>query len=198
MRRVSTLCCAFAALASNPASAISTYKDWDKKAYFSDMGCGGSPTYGEIFIVPDGKHYLDKFTFSLANVPGEPLFSSMVVRAEVYEWDGEKAAGSGLYESEPMTISYNDEELNRVFHKVTFKPAALHLKPGGVYVFFVTTSKDHCFGYYVTDWGGIYPGDPYGGGKMVVFNGTNPADWTTTPWLDFGPRDIAFRADFNP
>ena len=50
----------------------------------------------------------------------------MVVRGEVYAWDGQKATGSALWESKAKTISYADSD----FHKQTFKTGPLPLTPG--------------------------------------------------------------------
>ena len=57
------------------------------------------------------KTRLNKFVFSWANVPGSS--GLMVVRGEVYAWDGSKATGSSLYESAPRTISFSDSAFHR-------------------------------------------------------------------------------------
>ena len=180
------LACAFTALGSNPASAIGTYKSWDGSQQVGSFGCPNTTTYGQVITVRK-RTMLNKFTFSWVNGSS----GSMVVRGEVYAWDGSKATGSALWESRPRTISFQDS----AFHKETFKPGALPLSQGGQYVLFASIDKDYeqCTDNYTVDWGSVDDGT-YGDGTFVYQNNSgDEGQWTVTPWNTFG-IDLAFYA----
>ena len=86
---------ASAALASTPASAISTYGAWDGSNYVDPFGCDSTATYGQVITVT-GKTTLNNFAFSWATYNNTT--GSMVVRGEVYAWDGTKATGNALWD----------------------------------------------------------------------------------------------------
>ena len=188
----SAVAIAFAALGSNPAAAISTYSSWNGTDYINNFGCPDTTTYGQVITIPKGKTQLGKFHFSWKNLNS----GSMVVRGEVYAWDGTKATGSALYESNPRTISFNDF----LFHRVTFKPTLVPVTPGAQYVIFASIDKDYekCTNFYQVGWGYI-GSDVYSGGGFVYQNNTGDENqWTTTPWNTFGGIDIAFKAAVSP
>lgn len=187
---------AFAALSSSPTSAasginINTYKNWDGSSEVSAFGCPNTTTYGETITVPAGATSLEKFSFEMVNLNS----GSMVLRGEVYAWDGSKATGSALWEGKPRTISFSDG----LFHKVTFKPGVLPVTAGQQYVLFASIDKDfeQCQGGYVLGWG-FDNSDVYSGGGFVYQNnGGDESQWTLTPWNTFGGSDVAFRARFH-
>ena len=181
----------FAALGSSPASAINTYKSWDGVQYVFPFGCPDTTTYGQVITIPKSKHTLNKFTFSWATYAGS---GSMVVRGEVYAWDGSKATGSSLYESSPRTISFNDSS----FHKESFAPA-LPVTPGAQYVLFASIDKDYeqCTGDYTLKWG-LVDDSAYSKGTFVYQNNAgDEGQWTVTPWNTYG-GDLAFKASLSP
>src|SRR5437763_9482772 len=151
---------AFAALGSNPAMAISTYNSWDGSSFVQPFGCPDTTTYGQVITIPNGQTHLGKFHFSWVNLNS----GSMVVRGEVYAWDGAKATGSALYESNPKTISFSDG----LFHKVGFKATLVPVTPGAQYVIFASIDKEFekCTNNYVMGWGYI-GSDVYSGGGFV-------------------------------
>jgi hypothetical protein len=183
---------AFLALGTGPASAstdnatINTFKNWDGTSIVQPFGCPNTTTYGQTITVPSGFTQLNKFTFTWQNLST----GSMVVRAEVYAWDGTKATGSSLYEKK-RAISFQDS----LFHMESFKPNGISVTPGAQYVLFVTIDKDFekCTGNYLLGWGLV--SDNYNGGGFVYQNnGGDETQWTLTPWSGFGPTDLAFRA----
>lgn len=179
---------AFAALGSSPASAISTYKSWDGSQSVGSFGCPNTTTYGQVITVGK-KNMLNKFSFSWIGTG-----SSMVVRGEVYAWDGSKATGSALWESKPRKIAYNDS----VFHSESFKPGALPLTPHGQYVLFASIDKDYeaCTNNYVLSWGSV-DDSVYSIGTFVYQNNSGDEGlWTTSPWSTFG-IDLAFKAQLS-
>jgi hypothetical protein len=181
---------AFAVLGSSPAAAISTYKSWDGSQYVYPFGCPDTTTYGQVITVPKSKHTLSKFTFSWANYGAT---GSMVVRGEVYAWDGTKATGSAIFESSPKTISFGDSD----FHKVSFSPTAP--VTAGQYVIFATIDKDYeqCTGDYLLKWG-LVDDSAYSKGTFVYQNNAgDEGQWTVTPWDTYG-GDLAFKASLQP
>jgi len=184
---------AFAALGSSPVAAkgISTYNSWDGSSDIVPFGCPDTTTYGQVITIPSGQTHLGKFHFSWINLNT----GSMVVRGEVYAWDGSKATGSALYESKPKTISFSDG----LYHKVGFKATLVPVTPGAQYVIFASIDKDYekCTNDYEVGWGYI-GSDVYPGGNFVFQNNTgDESQWTTTPWTDFG-ADVAFKVALSP
>src|SRR3569832_1674099 len=96
----------FAGLDASSARSINTYKSWDGIQYVYEFGCPNTTTYGQVITAPK-TGMLNKFSFWWANAAGN---GSMVVRGEVYAWDGQKATGSALWESKAKTISYADSD----------------------------------------------------------------------------------------
>jgi hypothetical protein len=182
---------AFAALGSSPAAAISTYKSWNGSSIIEPFGCPNTTTYGQVITIPKSKTHLGKFTFSWINLNT----GSMVMRGEVYAWDGQKATGSALYESRKRTISFSDG----LFHKVTFRANLVPVTPGAQYVLFGSIDKDYeqCTNNYEVAWGFV-GSDVYHGGNFVFQNnGGDESQWTSTPWNDVG-ADAAFKASLSP
>jgi hypothetical protein len=115
----------------------------------------------------------------------------MVVRGEVYKWDGAKATGAALFESAPRTVSFGDD----AFHKETFKPGGVTVTPGAKYVLFASIDKDfeQCTGDYELGWAYVRDGT-YGRGTFVYQNnGGDESQWTSAPWETLG-FDLAFKA----
>lgn len=184
---------AFATVASSPAAASGTYKHWDGSSLVEAFGCPNTTTYGQTITIPSNRHFLNKFVFSWINLSS----GSMVVRGEVYAWDGAKATGSALWEGAPRTISFNDG----VFHKVHFNTGVLAVTPGAQYVIFASIDKnfEQCQNDYILGWGLVNSGDFYpGGGFVYQNNGGDESQWTTTPWSSFGTTDVAFTAGLTP
>jgi hypothetical protein len=189
--------CAFAiaAFGSSPVAAksINTVRSWDGTSYVQPFGCPDTTTYGQVITVPQNETSLNKFTFRWINLNT----GSMVVRGEVYAWDGTKATGSALWESSPKKIQYPDF----VFHKRVFNPGSIAVTPGAQYVLFASIDKDYekCTNGYELGWGLVTSGDAYPGGFFVYQNNSgDESQWTTTAWSTFNPEDVAFHAFFSP
>jgi hypothetical protein len=187
---------AFAALGATQASAstakrhptINTYKNWDGSQEVVEFGCPNTTTYGQVIKVPGHKAHLDKFSFSWINFSGS---GSMVVRGEVYAWDGSKATGASLYESAPRTVAFGDA----LFHKESFKPAGIPVTAGAQYVMFASIDKDfeECTGTYTLGWAAVDDASYSGGTFVFQNNGGDESQWTSSAWSTFG-IDLAFKA----
>jgi len=114
----------------------------------------------------------------------------MVVRGEVYAWDGTKATGSALYESGPRTISYH----NTAFRREKF-PAAISATPGAQYVLFASIDKDYeqrTNGYELA-WASE-DDSAYAKGTFVYQNNAgDEGQRTTSAWQVYG-IDLAIKA----
>lgn len=168
-----------------------TYRSWDGSRYVFPFGCSDTTTYGQVITVPNNKHSLNSFTFWWQN----STTGSMVVRGEIYQWDGSKATGSAVFESDPRTISFK----NSKFHKVVF-PAVATVTPGAQYVVFASIDKDYeqCTDSYQLNWG-IVDDSVYGGGTFVYQNNSGDESlWTTSSWTTSYGADLAFKMDFAP
>jgi hypothetical protein len=167
---------------------ISTYKSWQGGQAVEPFGCPDTSTYGQVITVPSGMTHLQKFKFYMND---NGLTGSMVVRAEVYAWDGTKASGDGVFESKPRTLNF----ANGLFDKVTFNAFGAHVVSGSQYVLFVSIDKDYeqCLNNYQTSWGAT-DDSAYPGGSFVFQNNAgDESQWTETPWsvLSF---DLVFKA----
>lgn len=177
---------ALAALCSHSAMAINTYKGW-KGGIVEFFGCPGvSTVYGQVITLRKHKT-LNRFSFWFENYTGG---GPMVVRGEVYKWDGEKASGTALYESKPRKINVDFRP-----HQESFAPMIV-VSPGQ-YVLFASVDKDfkECqeAGY---GWGAV--DDVYPGGAWV--HQENEGDynrWTTVPWGTDDNVDLAFKASLR-
>jgi hypothetical protein len=145
-------------------------------------------TFGQVITVPDSTTTLDKFSFWLAHFSGS---GSLVMRAEVYAWDGTKATGSDLYESAPRTISDSDT----AYHRQSFTTGGVSVAPGQKYVIFASVAKDYkqCTSRYFLIWAALRQ-DGYPGGTYVYQrSGADPSQWTQSDWRT-STVDLAFKA----
>ena len=191
MRKVWILCLAAAVLGSNSAGALGTKKSWDGVQREPGFGCPNDTTFGQVITIPETKHTLDKFTFWWFR----STHGSMVVRGEVYAWDGTKASGSSLYESAPRSIAWTNDES----HRETFLTGGIAVTPGAQYVIFASIDKDYdqCVGGYILAWGAV-DDSVYPGGTFVFLNsGGDSGEWTTQAWQTAG-LDTAFSARVSP
>ena len=115
----------------------------------------------------------------------------MVVRGEVYAWNGVTATGSSLFESSPRTLSYGDS----AFHKEAFNTGGVSVTAGDQYVIFASIDKDYeaCTDPYTNGWASV-PDTTYSGGDFVYQNnGGDESQWSGGGWSTFGV-DLAFKA----
>lgn len=195
---ISATAFAFVASCGNEAWGGNTYRKWDGSQYIYPFGCinrSSSSAYGQVIKIPNseqGAQTLHRFVFWLANYGAS---GSMIVRAEVYSWDGSsnKVTGSALYESAARTISFTDS----AFHPVRFSPA-LPVTSNQTYLLFLSIDKDYgrCSASSLK-WGAV--GDnTYRPGTFVYQNNHGDASrWTTVSWKTFG-IDLAFVASVGP
>jgi hypothetical protein len=155
---------------------INTYALWNGKSSTGGFACRGTTTMGQVITVPDGITSLDQFASWI-----RPYGSgSVVIRGEVYAWDGAKAAGTGLYESPPVTLSDTDF----TFHKLAFVTGGVPVTAGRKYVLFISADKDfdQCLPGYSIDSASV-KGDVYAGGhSMYVRSFGHWSWWTTQKW----------------
>jgi hypothetical protein len=170
------------------AQTIDTTPAWDGVNNISAWGNGHTPAFGQTITAPGGN--LSSFTFYLRPVsPGGP----QNYEARVYAWDALtfRATGPALFVSAVMTAPSAGS-----FTPVTTTTGALPLSTGQQYVLFLTTvGVPNVVGAVGYGWG-LTSANPYSGGQFV-FDGFAP-DPTTSLWLDFGLRDLAFMAVFGP
>jgi hypothetical protein len=179
-----------AASASIDRKKINTFEYWRGGAV-EPFGCPAMSTYGQTIRIPKGFTRLDEFTFAWKMLePGH-----MVVRAEVYAWDGTKATGPSLFEKR-LVIAYP------VFpwHMEVFRPNGISVTPGAQYVLFASIDKDYekCRNIRSQDaffYWAYLNADHYAGGHFVYQNNEGAErDWTENPWAqDSAPYDLAFR-----
>jgi hypothetical protein len=158
-------------------AVINTYKVWDGGSAVTPFGCPDTSTYGQTITIPAKMKKLTKFSFYMTGQAAAG--QSMVVRGEVYAWNGTMATGSAVAESAPQTIAFGDA----AYHKVTFKASGA-VTPGQKYVIFASVDKDYesCTGDYLLTWASV-DGTAYTGGDFVFQNNTgNEANWTTQAW----------------
>jgi hypothetical protein len=190
MRKLWTLCFALAALGCNSAAAMGTKKNWDGVQREPGFGCPNVTTFGQVITIPRNAHTLNKFTFWWVRSTN----GSMVVRGEVYAWDGAKATGNSLYESAPRTIAFTGDS----FHKESFATGGIAVTPRAQYVIFASIDKDfdQCTNSYVLAWGSVSD-SAYPKGTFVFLNsGGDSNQWTTRSWQTAG-IDLAFKAGVN-
>ena len=167
------------------AATIDTVALWDGSAYVGTFGIPDTQTYGETVTVPLGLPTLQSFSFEME------LPTTLAFRGEVYAWDGTQASGPNLFESGVTSTSSGN-----AFQLVAFDTGGITLVPGGVYVFFASTSKDNAGHSGAGIWGETHLTDSYAGGSTVyINNGTDTTQWTSDAWLTI-PGDMAFQATF--
>jgi hypothetical protein len=133
-----------------------------------------------------GASPLNSFTFEIGNCS-----AAVIVRGEVYAWDGLKATGSSLFES-PTGVSIPS---GSAYQAITFNVGGLSL-PAGTYVLFASTSRDQS-GAPTSScrWGSVGNDTAYPGGRFVfINNGPDPSLWTTNSW-SFISQDLAFQVN---
>jgi hypothetical protein len=171
-------------------TVIDTFPQWDGTTYVYSFGCPNTTTYGEVVTAPAHRKHIRNFTYTWHDY----TTGSMVVRGEVYAWNGTMATGPAVAESAPQTITSGAPD----WFNVTFKVKG-RVQPGQQYVIFASIDKDfeQCTDNYSVQWG-LDPGDAYAGGYFVYLNsGGDESQWTTQPWSSFDPQDLAFKATFT-
>jgi len=171
-------------------TVIDTFPQWDGSTYVFEFGCPNTTTYGQVVTAPAHRKHIKNFTFTWHDF----TTGSMVVRGEVYAWNGSMATGSAVAESAPQTVTSGAPD----WFTVNFKLKG-SVTPGQQYVIFASIDKDFesCTGGYTVQWG-LDPGDAYSGGGFVYLNsGGDESQWTTQPWSGFGTQDLAFKTTFT-
>jgi hypothetical protein len=195
MRKLWILCFTLG-IANTPAAALNTYKDWNGTKAVRSFGCPELSTFGQTITIPKGRTILIQFSFWWRNDSSN--LGSMVVRGEVYAWDGSKATGTPLWESEPRTISYQDDS----FHGEVFETGGVAVTPGAKYVLFASIDKDYqqCMNDYRLDWGVVRGGKYRGGDFVFQDNDGDWQNWTSTPWMKetIIKLDVTFKAKLGP
>lgn len=176
---------------SGKKTVIDTFGAWDGTDNAHPFGCnGGTSTYGQVLTVPAKRHHLKSFAMKWTDL----ATGSMVVRTELYAWNGTMATGSAIYEGPATTYTSGQSG----FYDVTFKYKG-KLQPGQQYVAFASLDKDYgqCSTYQV-GWA-LDLSDAYTGGEFVYLNSNgDSSQWTTQAWGTFsGGWDAAFRATFT-
>jgi hypothetical protein len=160
---------------------------WNGTDYISPFGEPNTANYGETFVAPATSPVLTSFRFYLNNTSGFVTF-----RFYVMAWDGAKASGPVLYQS-PVTTTAGASGMQ----PYTFNTGQLPLKPGQLYVAFLSTSTVQDGGSAAAGLGAYFPGTYSGGGFVYQSSGTNYSQLTNSGWNTFGGYDAAFVATFS-
>lgn len=177
---------------AKPAPTIDTYPDWTG-SYTYAFGRPETPTYGQVITVPADETDLVRFRFYLSHYAGA---GQLVLRGEVYAWNGTMATGQAVWEGAPRRIAFTDQD----YHRVGFHVGGIPLAPGAQYVLFASISKDYrrANPAYKLRWASV-PDDSYRPGTFVYLSDRgDESRWTSDPWVtDYGP-DLAFKAWLRP
>jgi hypothetical protein len=167
------------------AANIDTVPAWNGTSFISSFGIPNTATYGQTITVAPGTGLLLSFAFEMTcNV-------TVVIRGEVYAWDGNKATGPSLFESTPISVTAAPN--NTTYQLITINTGGVALAPGA-YVLFVTTSRDA--GANSTCRFGSVANTTYPDGLFVFQNnGTNFGQLFTNNWSTIA-SDLAFQASF--
>ncbi len=169
------------------AANIDTLPAWNGTTFISSFGIPNTATYGQTIVVAPGTGLLLSFAFEMT------CDAAVVIRGEVYAWDGTttRATGPSLFESTPIPIAAAVN--NTTYQLVTINTGGVSLA-AGTYVLFVTTSKDagassNCRFGSVVD--ATYPSGLF----VYQNNGTNFGQLFTAAWSNI-TSDLAFQASF--
>ena len=146
---------------------------------------GATETYGQTVVVPHADYQLDSFSFM---VRGRVSFD---FRAYAMQWDGTKATGVPLFQSEVRTITITNDFIPQAF---SFSPVEL-VPDSQCVLFFNVRDLNYNAGTSRAQFAGV-GNDPYPAGRFVYTNTdvTLPA-WNITQAPDF---DTSFSAHFVP
>ncbi|WP_182066945.1 IPT/TIG domain-containing protein [Curtobacterium sp. ME12] len=151
---------------------------------FSPFGPYFTSVYGQTVTAPARSTALNAFSFQIESS------GPMVVRGEVYAWDGRKATGPALFESDPLTLVGDSTA-----HVVSFRTGGTELVPGSEYVLFATLLRD------------VQPDSPDSSawpttgdvmpGQVVFLNARSFDQVTRTPWDAAPALDLMYTAEFE-
>jgi hypothetical protein len=137
-------------------------------------------SWGQIITASAGDSVLTSYGFDL--YPNFP--STLILRGEVYAWDGFWPVGPRLYQSAPMSASGIPRQT------ITFDTGGIGLEPGTQYLLAATTSRDPGTGSGAFD---ITSPAPYGGGLFAYSRGNAPE---SDLWGRISDTNAAFTATF--
>lgn len=144
-------------------------------------------TFGQTVTVPPGQQYLHRFGFRFNSTPWQEFIVPRV-NALVYEWNGTRATGAALYESEGFSDDVGEPWVN-------FETGGLELDPQKQYVLVLTVDMQDqlLFGNVYT-----HNNNPYPGGNLVWINAKGDfSKLTTVDWEQESGEDFEFYAVFD-
>jgi hypothetical protein len=179
-------------VAAKPAPTIDTYGDWTGD-YAAPFGRPSTSTFGQVITVPADETDLVRFRFYIHHYEGR---GHLILRGEVYQWNGQMATGPDLWEGAQRRIAMTASD---DWRRVGFRVAGVGLQPGGQYVLFASVSRDFehsAKGYGLR--GAIVPDTSYPSGRFVYLNDRgDEGQWTTHVWGQAG-YDLAFKVWLRP
>lgn len=160
------------------STTVSNTGPWNGIDAIDTFGVPADATFGQTFTPPAGMNSLSSFAFYVDdNMNPDPV----TFRGYVMAWDGVKASGPVLYQSDVITTTDNRGAGGFERINVTISQG-ITLVPGATYVAFFSASGlfggmtgDARFG---ADIGGAYPG----GGFVSLDNGDDFSLITTNNW----------------
>ncbi|MGR3319062.1 MAG: hypothetical protein ACUZ8O_11365, partial [Candidatus Anammoxibacter sp.] len=150
---------------SKATALIDTTGSWAGSILWFGESDNASSTYGQTFTVTGSETVLDSFTF-FQDDSVNPDFVDF--EAYVYAWDGDRATGSSLFTSSPMSTTNNGG--NDGWEIFTINTGGVTLTTGSQYVAFFTTANmfDDITGS--SAWKSTGGQDVYDGGQFVFLN----------------------------
>ena len=173
-------------------TVIDTTIGWGGQAVYS-WGEPGSATVGQTFKV-GADNRLDSFTFFVADALNP---DAVEFAAYVTTWIGYRAAGTVLFESQPLSTTNNGGQDG--YEAITVETGGLILSPANHYVVFLSASDFFDGSTGLASVG--YAGDVYPDGKFAyIDNGADFAALTSQEWVRDYPSlggDLAVIMNFN-
>jgi hypothetical protein len=180
-RIVSIALCVLALAAPAAAQTIDLITPWDGITAEGPFGQPNVATVGENFTVA-ATEPISSMVFELGDCSG-----AFTMRVHIWRWDSAAAhATSAIFDSAPISVTASSG-----FSTYSIGTAGLSLTPGD-YVAFMSTSQDQTATPQSCTVGTLPAGTFAGGNLLSLGNGSNPALWTTTAWVD-DSADLAFQ-----
>lgn len=164
----------------------------------TSIGKFGEPyvaTFGQTITAPIGENILNSFSFWVNDLRVSSSTDSIDFAGYVMAWDGTKATGPVLYESEVRHTTNNGGVGG--YEEFTFSTGGLTLTEGSKYVVFLSASKffDGIEGMGIMH--ADIPGSYAGGNFVFLSSGADFNLLTTYSWGSLSEYDAATRLEFS-
>lgn len=183
----------FLASQAGATTVIDTLSGWGGTSGIKNFGEPNSATYGQTITAPGSDTVLSSFTFLVNDFLNTDFVE---FEAYVYAWDGAKATGPALFQSNPLSTTNNGGSDG--FESFTIHTGGISLIGGAEYVLFFSASNLFDGEFGSSEWA-YRNADVYSGGQFVFQdNGSNFSSLTSNSWSNRVGEDLAFTATFLP